>query len=369
MTGVDVEYPSALVLLVLIPLFRSWKKRRELSTGFSAVSLIAKELGPSLLKRQGINALAVLFLVSAILGLANFRYSSVWQQSFLESKWIMIVQDLSGSMNRPSGDRSFTLGDVALQGAKAFVDLRRQDDLIGVVAFSSYARLIAPPTFDKEILKEKLELLSRKADSIVFRELTVGGATNASYATWLALCTFFMLLPEQSQLSYEELTDFRYSLLGKTLRNVEIPDKLTRIRFGHGMAIVLFTDGRIEANKTEEDVRKGLPNFVNVLQLLKKLGVKIYLIIVGGEVNEEVQAAIDVPEQGQRAGQIFYMPRTFSVGRITEVYEKINELEKNRLLVKLAKKKKETRWWCTWIAAGFLVFGWGLQSTPWFRKI
>lgn len=369
MTGVDLEYPWALVLLVLIPAFVLWKRRHQARMGFSAVAFIPKECAPSVLRRHGIEALWVLFLVCAILGLANLRYARVWHQSFLESKWIMIVQDLSGSMNRPSGDRGFTLGDVALEGAKAFVDLRRQDDLIGVVGFSSYARLIAPPTFDKEILKEKLELLSRKADSIVFRELTAGGATNASYATWLALCTFFMLLPKEYQLSYEELTDFRYSLLGDTLKEIYIPEKLTSIKFGHGMAIVLFTDGRIEANKTEEDVRKGLPNFVNVIQLLRKLGVKIYLIVVGGEVNEEVQAAMDVADQRQRGGQIFYMPRTFSVDRITEVYEKINEMEKNRLLVKLTQKKKETRWWCSLMAAGFLVACWGLQSTPWFRRV
>jgi Ca-activated chloride channel family protein len=369
MAEVDLEYSWALFLFFLIPAFVVWKKRLRPETKFSAVSFLSKELRPSPLKRHGVDILTALFMVVAIMGIANVRYSSVWQQSFLESKWIMIVQDLSGSMNRSSGDPGFTLGDVALEGAKAFVALRRQDDLIGVVGFSSYARLIAPPTFDRDILEEKLALLSRKADSIVFRELTVGGATNASYAAWLALCTFFMLLPEESQLSYDELTDFRYSLLGNTLKNVEIPDKLTRIKFGHGMAIVLFTDGRIEANKTEEDVKKGLPNFVNVIQLLRKLGVKLYLIVVGGEVNEEVRAAMEESDQGEWKGQIFYMPRTFDMEKIKEAYGKINEMEKNRLLVKLSKKKKETRRWCSWIATLFLVASWVLQLTPQFRRI
>lgn len=365
----DMEYPWALALLMVIPVLLLWEKHHQPRMGFSAVAFIPKECTPGLFRRHGIEALWALFLVCAILGLANLRYARVWQQSYLESKWIMIVQDLSGSMNRASGDRGLTLGDVALEGAKTFVDLRGQDDLIGVVGFSSYARLIAPPTFDKEILKEKLELLSRQADSIVFRELTVGGATNASYATWLALCTFFMLLPREHQLSYEELTDFRYSLLGDSLKEIAIPAKLTAIKFGHGMAIVLFTDGRIEANKTEEDVRRGLPNFVNVVRLLRKLGVKLYLIVVGGEVNEEIQAAMDVVEGGERGGKIFYMPRSFSVDRITDVYEKINAMEKNRLLVKLTKKKKETRWWCSLMAAVFLVACWGVQSTAWFRRV
>ncbi|UCD87389.1 MAG: hypothetical protein JSV01_06435, partial [Desulfobacterales bacterium] len=262
-------------------------------------------------------------MTCSILAVANIQYSSIWHKTYLESKWIMIVQDLSGSMNRPGGEAGLTLGDVALGGARAFVDMRHKDDLIGLIGFSSYAKMICPPTFDKDILKAKLDLLSRESDSIVFRELTVGGATNASYAAWLALCTFFMLLPEESQLSFEQLRDFRFSLVGKTLKRVEVPEKLKRIQFGHGMAVVLFTDGRIEANKGDEDARKGLPNFVNVIELIKALGVKIYLIVVGGEVNPEVEAAIQSTNKESRVGRIFYMPRTFSVEKIKEVYGNI----------------------------------------------
>jgi hypothetical protein len=310
-----------------------------------------------------------MFMTCSILAVANIQYSSIWHKTYLESKWIMIVQDLSGSMNRPGGEAGLTLGDVALGGARAFVDMRHKDDLIGLIGFSSYAKMICPPTFDKDILKAKLDLLSRESDSIVFRELTVGGATNASYAAWLALCTFFMLLPEESQLSFEQLRDFRFSLVGKTLKRVEVPEKLKRIQFGHGMAIVLFTDGRIEANKGDEDARKGLPNFVNVIELIKALGVKIYLIVVGGEVNPEVEAAVQSTKKESRVGRIFYMPRTFSVEKIKEVYGNIHDMEKNRLLVKISKKKKEMRWAFGCIAMGFLIAFCFLRLTPWFRKL
>ncbi|MCD6353809.1 MAG: VWA domain-containing protein, partial [Proteobacteria bacterium] len=345
------------------------KGRYVNKTGFSAVSFINKKLEPNIIKKYGIDVLGILFMIIAILALVNVQYSSVWQKTCLESKWIMIVQDLSGSMNRASSERGLTLGDVALNGARAFINMRHKDDLVGVIAFSSYAKLIAPPTFDKEILKEKVGLLSRESDSIVFRELTVGGATNASYATWLALCTFFMLLPEENQLSFEELKDFRYSLLGNTIKKVEIPEKLKKIKFGHGMAIVLFTDGRIEANKKDEDVRRGLPNFVNVVKLIEKLGVKLYLIVVGGEVNDEVQTAIEGQEGNKSVGRIFYMPRRFSLDKMEEVYSNINELEKNRLLVKMHKKKKETRWLFACIGMFLLASYCFLRLTPWFRKI
>lgn len=370
MTDIELQHPWALALLVLIPIVIYLRRRGVRGIGFSAVSFISKDLEPSFTKKHVIDFLGAMFMTFSILALTNIQYSSLWQKTYLESKWIMIVQDLSGSMNRPSGEggRS-TLGDVALVGARTFIDMRQKDDLMGLIAFSSYAKIISPPTFDKEILKEKLRLLSRESDSIVFREFTVGGATNASYAAWLALCTFFMLLPEESQLSYEELKDFRYSLLGRTLKRVDVPKKLEEIRFGHGMAIVLFTDGRIKANKSDEDVRKGLPNFVNVVKLIRKLGVRLYLIVVGGDVNPEVKAAIKGTEVSRNVGRIFYMPRVFDVEKIKEVYGNINDMEKNRLLVKIFKKKKETRWLFTCIALCFLVAYCFLRMTPWFRRI
>jgi len=65
-------------------------------------------------------------------------------------------------MGRPGDERGrMTLGDVALEGAHAFIDMRNKDDLIGIIAFSNFAQLIAPPSFDKDILTKKLELLSR----------------------------------------------------------------------------------------------------------------------------------------------------------------------------------------------------------------
>lgn len=370
MEDVELQYPWALLLLLFVPLLFYAKRRYARTTSFSNVILLDKDLGPDAVKMHGPDVLAGISLLFLVLALANVRYATYWEKTFLESKWVMLVQDLSGSMGRPAGDgRGLTLGDVALEGAESFVDMRHEDDLIGVIAFSSFARLIVPPTFDKEILKRKLFLLSRKSDSIVHRELTVGGATNASYAAWLALSVFFVLLPEESQLSIEEINTLRHSLLGRTLRRVEVPEKLRKIRFGHGMAIVLFTDGRIEANKSEEDVRKGLPNFVNVVKLIQQLGVKLYLIVVGGDVNPEVKRAMERENGKGPAGQIFYMPRTFQREKIEEVYERIDEMEKNRLLTRIQKRKRELREFFSWLALAFLALHGFLRLTPWFRRM
>ena len=311
-------------------------------TGFSRVEAIDHDLRPGLLKAYGPDLLAGVAMLLMALAVANFRYSSHWQKTYPESKWIMLVQDLSGSMGRSSNDTgNLTLGDVALEGASSFIDMRRKDDLIGIIAFSNVAQLIAPPSFDRNILKSRLELLRRKNDTSLFRDLTMGGETNASHATWLAVCVFFMFLPEESQPSYEQINDLRNSLIGGSNSPTTIPAKLKNIQFGRGMAIVLFTDGRIEANETTGDVDGGQLNFVNVIGLVRQLGIKLYVVVVGGDVSPEVRQAMEEPagSSASAAGRIFFMPRQLDQGQITAVYDNINRMEKNRLLVKLEKRK------------------------------
>lgn len=366
----SIQYPWALLLLALLPAVFIARRKYAARTAYSWVAALGRDLQPGPFKTYGADLLAGAAMVLIVLAIANVQYSSYWQKTYLESRWIMLVQDLSGSMGRPVDETgSATLGDVALEGAKAFVDMRRQDDLIGVIAFSNLAQLIAPPSFDKEILRKKLELLNRKNDSFVFRELTVGGETNASYAAWLAVCVFFMFLPEESQPTYEQINDLRSSLTGRSMTSLEIPDRLKTIDFGQGMAIVLFTDGRIEANKSTEDVDKGLLNFVNVIELVKKLGIKLYLIVVGGDVTGEVRQALEGPAGEPSAGHIFYMPRTLDRNTITAVYNKVNDMEKNRLLVKLEKRKKDTRRPLALAAAAILAAYCFVHILPSIRKI
>jgi len=366
----SIQYPWALLLLPIIPAVLIAGRKHAVRTGFSWVSALGSELGPGPIKAYGADILAGIAMLLMVLAVANVQYASYWQKTYPESKWIMLVQDLSGSMGRSVDEAgNATLGDVALEGASAFIDMRKKDDLIGIIAFSNIAQLIAPPTFDKEILRKKLELLSRKNDTPVFRDLTVGGETNASYAAWLAVCVFFMFLPEENQPSYEQINDLRYALMGENAAGITIPAKLKNINFGRGMAIVLFTDGRIEANKNTEDMEKGLLNFVNVIGLVKQLGIKLYLVVVGGDVTAEVRQALEGPGGDSSAGHIFYMPRTLDKAQITAVYDQINKLEKNRLLVKLEKRKKDTRGPLALAAAVMLAACCLLRILPSTRKI
>lgn len=366
----NVQYPWALLLLAVIPPVLIARRKHAVRTGFSWVSALAPELRPGPFKTYGADLLAAVAMVLLVLAVANVQYSSYWQKTYPESKWIMLVQDLSGSMGRPGDENgSLTLGDVALEGASAFIDMRRKDDLIGIIAFSDVAQLIAPPSFDRDILKKKLELLRRKNDTPLFRDLVLGGETNASYATWLAVCVFFMLLPEESQPSYEQIHDLRYSLMGRSTTALPIPSRLKEMDFGRGMAIVLFTDGRIEANQGGGEVESGLLNFINVINLVKQLGIRLYLVVVGGDVTSDVRQALEGPSGDASAGQVFSMPRSLDRAQITAVYNNINRMEKHRLLVKLEKRKKDTRGPLALAAAAMLAACWLVQLLPSTRKI
>lgn len=366
----NIQYPWALLLLAIIPAVLIVRRKHARRTGFSWVSALDPDLRPGLLKTYGADLLAAVAMVLIVLAVANVQYSSYWQKTYPESKWIMLVQDLSGSMGRPGDESgSVTLGDVALDGASSFIDMRKKDDLIGIIAFSDVAQLVAPPSFDKEILKKKLELLRRKNDSPMFRDLVLGGETNASYATWLAVCVFFMFLPEESQPSYEQINDMRYGLMGRSGSALTIPAKLKDIHFGRGMAIVLFTDGRIEGNQGGEDVESGLLNFINVINLVKQLGIRLYLVVVGGDVASDVRQALEGPAGESSAGHIFCMPRSLDRAQIAAVYNNINAMEKNRLLVKLEKRKKDTRGPLALAAASLLAACWLVRILPSTRKI
>jgi len=51
------------------------------------------------------------------------------------------------------------------------------------------------------------------------------------------------------------------------------------------------------------------------------------------------------------------------------VYNTINSMEKNRLLEKIVKRKKDTRWFFSASALCAIVIYCFLQITPYFRKI
>jgi hypothetical protein len=370
MPDLELQYPWALLLIVLLPVILRARRWTRAKLPFSATGPHLLGLGPGFRKRHYETCLFAGAFLCLGLALANPGYARRTVEEFIESKWIILTLDLSGSMMRQVSRYSReTVGDVALDGLESFVDMRREGDFIGLVAFSSFAKLLAPLTFDKELLKKKLDLVRSRNQSRIYRELGAGGGTNASEAVWLAISVFFSMLPEDNRLSVDEIADLRAFLLGEPGTLIDIPTKLRDTGLGTGMAVILFTDGRIEP-KLRAHVRQGqLPNLVNIITLMKALGIRFYIIAVGGQVDEAVEQAMAPSPDGRQIGRIFPLSRGFDPQRIQEVYREIDNLESNRNLIRITV---QPRWTRTWFAAAGLVLmlaHLGLRALPGYRKV
>ena len=369
MPELELEYPLALLGILLLPLLM-WLRRRTCSKlPFPAVGSHLRGLQANWWKRHYDG----LFLTAAysclVIALANPGYARRTVEQFIESKWIILTLDLSGSMRRQIDRFSrATVGDVALEGLESFVDLRREGDYIGLVAFSSFARLLAPLTSDRALLKRKLELVHSQNQSRIYRELGAGGGTNASEAVWLALSVFFSMLPEDRRLTPEEIAGMRQFLLGESGTLLDIPLKLRRKELGSGMAVILFTDGRIEPRLRAHVKRGQLPNLVNIIALMKALGIRFYIIAVGGQVDEAVAEAM-APVAGQPPiGRIFPLARGFDREQIQQVYREIDALEANRNLIRSTVRPRWTRPWFLGAAVGLMMTGMVIRTLPGYRK-
>lgn len=370
MPDLELQYPWALLLLTLLPVALKVRQRTATKLPFPATGPHLRGLKPGFWKRHYEAVLFSAAFVCLCLALSNPGYSRKTVEEYIEAKWIILTLDLSGSMMRQVSRFSReTVGDVALNGLESFIDMRREGDYIGLVAFSSFAKLLTPLTFDKELLKRKLDLVRSRNQSRIYRELGAGGGTNASEAVWLALSVFFSMLPEENRLSVDEIARLRTFLLGEPGTVLDIPPKLRNAALGTGMAVILFTDGRIEP-RLRAHVRRGqLPNLINIITLMKTLGIHFYIIAVGGQVDETVVEAMAPSPDGRRIGKIFPLSKGFDPQQIQEVYHEIDKLESNRNLVRITVQPRWTRTW--FIAAGLLLMltHLGLRTLPGWRKI
>lgn len=363
MTELYFQYPQAFLLFLILPVFLSLRKKTREKVPFTYVRDALERCQPSLGRRYYdsiIYCFAFLFLVFA---LVNVGYSQKSKKQFIESKWIILCLDISGSMKRAIRSNSdISLEDLALYGADKFIEMRGEKDSIGIMVFSSEAKLLAPLTFDKKLLKEKLSILENK--SRFYRELSAGAGTNAPEAVWRSLTVFFSMLPQKSRLNINEIANLKNYLSGSTSEVLNIPEKLKDIGFGTGMSVIIFTDGRIAPS---ERVHGGeTPNFFNTIKLMSKLGVKLYIISVGAEIDEAVREAM---QSSGGIGKIFITSKQLDKETIKDIYSEINKLESNRILSKVTVKKEWTREWFMFLALLLMIIHFVIQSVPKFRKI
>jgi Ca-activated chloride channel family protein len=155
------QWPSALILLSLIPLLIAayiWRRnrRRRYAIRFSSLSLVRLAIpAQSRIKRHLPLVLFCLALSSLVIGLAR----PVAVTRVPEGRaTVMLALDVSRSMLQDDIPPS-RIG-AAKEAALSFIRTQKDTNLIGIVAFASFAQLVQPPTNDLEELETAILLLT-----------------------------------------------------------------------------------------------------------------------------------------------------------------------------------------------------------------
>jgi Ca-activated chloride channel family protein len=288
------RHPAFFLLLFLLPPIFLWAKRREkLEFAFSSLALLKDR--PATLRMLFYEVLPYLRItVFVLLITALARPASVSSDKEYQTRGvdIMIALDISGSMlaeDFQPENRVF----VAKQEAIKFIQ-GRENDRIGLVVFAKKAFTQCPLTLDYRIL---IELLS---------EIRVGMIADGT-AIGMGIATAV-----------------------NRLRDSNAKSKV----------IILITDGENNAGNIDP---------VTAAELAKSFGVKVYTIGVGrgGMVpfpvddplfgKRYVQANVEIDETTLKriadiTGGLFFRAR--DTAALTEIYERINKLEKSEVKVK-----------------------------------
>ena len=298
----EFRYPVFFILFLGIPLLRYYQKnkRTRLSLQFSNVQ-IASRIGGSW---RVYGSKLVEFLRLACFALFVFslaRPQSISHERDLETKGvdIVIALDISGSMLAEDFKPESRLA-VAKEEAKKFIHAR-ENDRIGMVVFAREAFTQCPLTLDYEILTSLLE-------DIQIGMIEDGTAIGMGVATAV-----------------------------NRLRESDAKSKV----------IILITDGENNAGKIDP---------ITAAELARTFGIKVYTVGVGRgglvpfPINDPlfgkryVQAKVDIDEFSLKriadiTGGVFFRAREPQA--LSEIYARINELEKTEVKVREYRSYEE----------------------------
>jgi Ca-activated chloride channel homolog len=168
-------WPGLVALLVLLPILvgiYAWSQRRRqpVAARYPSLALIrAASPGSSRLRRH--LPFALLALAIAAIAVALGRPSVVLSVP-ANGTTVILAMDVSGSMC--STDIQPTRLHVAQEAATRFVDRESNRSRVGIVAFSSFAAIIEPPTTDRQTLVDAIASLNTG------RRTAIGSAIVAS---------------------------------------------------------------------------------------------------------------------------------------------------------------------------------------------
>src|SRR5688572_20169432 len=326
----DFARPWLLLLLLLIPLWLLWSRRRRINRAiiFSRASVLGRlATSRSAFVAKLPDRLRGLALTLLVFALAGPRTGSSVVDIDAEGIAIVLTLDISSSMLAEDLSPTNRM-EVARMTARDFVQ-HREYDRIGMVAFAGEALTQVPITIDYDVLLESLQQL--QAGSGMLEDGTAIGTALATAAN--------------------------------RLRRVD----------GKSRVIVLVTDG--ENNRGEIDP-------LTAARAAAAYGIKIYTIGIGTEGVARVPVArgpfgvqyatlpvhIDetlLTQIAQLSGGRYYRAQTREA--LARIYGEIDRLEKSTVRVRRYVDYTPRHLPLVLIAMALLVAEWALRSSKWGR--
>jgi Ca-activated chloride channel family protein len=154
-------WPTSLILLALIPILIGaylWmlRRRRRYTVRYSSLSLVRQALPPQHRIRRHLPFAFFLLALGCLIAAAARPVSIVSIPT--DQTVVLLTMDVSGSMRSPDIPPNRLL--AAEQAAIAFIERQKTGTQIGIVAFSTFAELVQPPTADQQNLKRAVQSLT-----------------------------------------------------------------------------------------------------------------------------------------------------------------------------------------------------------------
>ena len=154
-------WPVYLLALAVIPLLvlayvLVLRRRRRFAVHYSSLSLIRQAMPGSFRWRRHVPfALMALAIALLVVGLSR-PFANVTVASSRTT--VMLALDVSLSMCADDVDPNRLT--IAQEATETFIDSQEPGTRVGIVAFAGFAQLIAPPTTDREALREAVANLT-----------------------------------------------------------------------------------------------------------------------------------------------------------------------------------------------------------------
>ncbi len=160
LSNLSFGWPEALVLLLAVPVLVGlyvWmqKRRRKYAVRYASVSLVREAVGRGPGVRRHIPAAMYLVAVTAmVFALAR---PEATHPSTVTTGVVLLAVDVSGSMQAEDVEPSRM--EATKKAIREFVQKQPEGVKIGIVSFSDFGALVAPPTRDRKVVIEAVNRL------------------------------------------------------------------------------------------------------------------------------------------------------------------------------------------------------------------